>query len=84
MTNKTKTAGDWHPEAALTLKRQANLIAGAVKWQAEGARLICELGVEICEVDKLFHEIQPITHSPVALRSFCRALQKHVEHGGQS
>ena len=83
MSNKAKTAWDGNSKAASTLKRQANVIAEAVKWQAEGARLIRDLTAEICEVDKLFHEIQPITRSPVALRVFCRALQKHFEKGGR-
>ena len=54
-----------------------------IPFTASGGRLIRELGINICEVDKLFHEIQPITRSPVALRVFCRALQKHFEKGGR-
>ena len=84
MNIKTKTAWDCNPKAASKFNQQANFISEAVKWQAEGARLIRDLTAEICEADKLFHEIQPITHSPVALRSFCRALQKHVEKGRPS
>ena len=83
MTTQIKTAGDSNPQAALKLIRQANLIAEAVKWQAFGARLIRDLTADICEVDKLFHEIQTIASSPIALRSFCRALQKHIERRGR-
>ena len=83
MDTKIKAAGDGHPQAAQTLNLPSDFIAEAMQGQASGGRLIRELGINICEVDKLFHEIQPITRSPVALRVFCRALQKHFEKGGR-
>ena len=80
MTTKTKTAGDWHPEAALKLNLQPNFIAQTIKGQAFGARLIHELGASICDADRLFREFQTLANSPLALRGFCRELQKHIEN----
>lgn len=81
MTTKTKTAGDWHPEAALTLNLQPYFIAESIQGQASGARLIRELCDEICQAERLFQEVRALAHSPIMLRGFCRQFQKHIESG---
>ena len=83
MNIKTKTAWDGNPKAALTLNLQPDLIAEAIQGQAFGARLIHELGEALCQTDKLFSEVQALDNFPVALRGFCRELQKHFEKGGR-
>ena len=80
MNCKTKAAGDCNRRAALTLNLRPDLIADSIKGQASGARLIREIGDAICDADRLFQEVQAIANSPVALRSFCRELQKHFEN----
>ena len=83
MTTKNKAAWDGHPEAALILNLQPDFIAEVIEGQASGARLIRELGVEMCEVDRLLFDVQTLGKSPARLRGFCRELQKHFENGGR-
>ena len=81
MTTKTKTAGDGHLEAVLTLNLQPDFISEVINGQDEGARLIRELTDELCIADMLFREVQALASSPATLRGFCRQLQKHIEQG---
>ena len=81
MTLKTKTAGDWHPEAAFKLNRQLNFIAEVIEGQASGAQFIRELDETICDPDRLFRKIMALNNSPAALQGFCRELQKFIERG---
>ena len=81
MTTKTKTAGDGHREAVLTLNLQPDFISEVINGQDEGARLIRELTDELCIADMLFREVQALASSPATLRGFCRQLQKHIEQG---
>ena len=82
MNHKILATGDGHPQAALTLNVHRNFIAEAIQGQVSGIRLIRELGDALCHVDKLFSEVQALADFPVALRGFCRVLQKHIENGG--
>ena len=82
MKSKIKTAGGGNPHAAFARNLQANFIAESVKWQAEGARLIQKLGIELCDADLLYSEIQTLANAPVALRNWCRVIQKHLDNVG--
>ena len=70
MTTKTKTAGDGHREAVLTLNLQPDFISEVINGQDEGARLIRELTDELCIADMLFREVQALASSPATLRGF--------------